>query len=743
MSATEPAEHPRTEAPERPPSTWFSTSLRALAHFIAGGVFAFPLAGGGAVLSAAFGGLFGAAIAPRIARTPLRLPAIALMGALTFALAVGARWFAVDTLWLAPSLGPAAALRLGDSLSFFMGVSAVSLTLRSFSLRRSGFAALEVGAIGLAFAQLVVAHRHGAINRPFELADSIIAAGGDPTHFFLGVGAVGTAVVVLLLLGETHPGRALLHLGAVALLLFLFLGVGGAMKLPEPPPGGMGLGLRPEDGEGEGDPQEAEGQPQDGQGSESQEPQNDDELEFRDDLDTSSDRVPVAVVLFHDDYHAPTGVYYLRQGAFSQYNGQRLVTAVDAASDDDVARDFPVRRTDVAGAPDLNAFRASVDTTVALLADHTRPFGLESPVTFTPARNPDPNRFRRVYRVTSAVLTADFASMVDRDAGNADWSPEDWAHYTRAPDDPRYADLANRIVADELPEHLRESPAARIAAITSWLGRRGTYSLQSRHASAEDPTADFLFGDITGYCVHFAHAATYLFRASGLPARVATGYAIEESNRAGGSALLVAGDASHAWPEVYIDGIGWVIADVSPATVISPPGPPPDADLQRLLGELARGLENVPPEEDDPLPAFVAAARGAAWWLLLVSLPLAVLAFFLLFGVKIWRRLAPAFAPPAARPRVVYRASLDRLSDLAIRRRRGESREAFARRVREVAPTFGPLTAGHVGAAFGSRRPPTELERQAAQIQRELEQRFPWWRRALGWLTPWSWMFSR
>ena len=739
------ASPPAARAPEKPEGEGRArlvVALRALAHAIAGAVFAFPLARGDAVLAAACGGFFGALVAPRLARTRLRLGALVLCAGLTFATALLARWFVVDTSVVAPSLGPARALRFGDATFFFVALAGLSMGLRSLAIRRPGLAALEVAGIGLAFAQLVVAHRHGAINRPFEIADPIIAAGDDPTNFLLALGAVATAVVVLLLLGERRPLRAVLHLGVVALLLFLLLGVGNTMKLPEPPPGAMGLGLRPE-GAGEGeDGQPVPGQPQQGDGD-SDEQRNEDELEFQDELDTSSDQVPVAVVLFHDDHHPPNGVYYFRQGAFSQYNGHRLVGAVDAAADDDVLRDFAVRRTDVPGAPPLNAYRASVDTTVALLADHTRPFGLESPVTFTPARNPDPDRFRRTYKVTSAVLTADFAALLNTTSGDARWRPEDWAHYTQAPDDARYAELAQRILAEELPEHLRDQPAAQVAAITSWLGKQGTYSLQSRHAGAEDPTAHFLFGDLTGYCVHFAHAATFLFRAIGLPSRVATGYAIEEANRRGGSALLVSGDTSHAWPEVYFEGVGWVVADVSPQTVISPPGPPPDADLQRLLGELARGLEDLPVDEDEPVPAFVNAARSAFSWALALALPAALLLLLVLYGVKIWRQLAPGFAREEQRPRLAYRAALDRLSEVSIRRSRGESQEAFARRLRSASPSFERLTRAHVAAAFGSRRVPRDAHAMLGAVSEELASATPWWRRVVGRLTPWSWLRTR
>ena len=714
---------------------WLPWILRALVHVVAAMVFVFPLTRAAGVLGAGVGALVGSLLGPRLATTRVRtVPLVAAIVGIGTLLAMLVRWIALDTSMLAGAWGPGAALRAGDAAFLFTAAATISASLRAAAARRPVLSSLEVVGVGLAFAQLVVAHRHGAINRPFEVSDPIIAAGGDPTHVFLWVGGAATAVVVLLLMSERRAWRGLLHLAAVSLLLFLFLGASNVMRLPEPPPPEDGLGLRPEDADSE----RGEGDPQGGSR------ENQDELEFRDDLDTSNDRVPVGVVLFHDDYSPPYGVYYFRQGAFSQYNGRRLVSAVASGVDGDIAREFPTRAMDIAGAPAVNANRATVETTVALLADHTRPFGLEAPIRFAPSPNPDPERFRRTYRVTSAVLIADFTSMMGVPTGSADWSPEQWAHYTAAPDDPRYADLTQRVLHDVLPDDMRQDPAARVAAITSWLGAEGTYSLRSRHAEADDPTADFLFGDKTGYCVHFAHAATYMLRSAGVPARVATGYAIEEAARQGGSALLVSGEASHAWPEVYFEGYGWVVADVTPQTVISPPPAPPDPDLQRLLGELARGLEPVPLDPEAPLPAFVTSMReilAVLGWVLL-----GLLAFGMVFLTlaKAWRTWVPRFSGDQAR--VTYRAALDRLSELAIRREPGESREAFARRAARHAPTFESMTQTHVGAAFGSQRAlsdEAQMQQRLRQMERELATEFPLWRRALGRATPWSWLRSR
>lgn len=722
-----------SEKPEK--GAWLPLILRALVHVVAAMVFVFPLTRGAGVLGAGLGALLGSLLGPRLARTRVRsVPLVAgifMTGAIVAALV---RYLALDTTLLASVWGPGSALRIGDAAFLFFAAATISASLRAAAARRPVLASLEVVGVGLAFAQLVVAHRHGAINRPFEVSDPIIAAGGDPTHIFLWVGGAATAVVVLLLMSERRAWRGLLHLAAVSLLLFFFLGASNVMRLPEPPPPEDGLGLRPEDAEQE----EGEGDPQGGSRD------NQDELEFRDELDTSNDRVPVGVVLFHDDYSPPYGVYYFRQGAFSQYNGRRLVSAVASGVDGDIAREFPTRPMDIPGAPAVNANRATVETTVALLADHTRPFGLESPIRFSPSPNPDPERFRRTYRVTSAVLIADFTSMMGVPTGSSQWSQDQWNHYTAAPSDPRYADLTQRVLHDELPDEMREDPAARVAAITSWLGAEGTYSLRSRHAEADDPTGDFLFGDKTGYCVHFAHAATYMLRAAGVPARVATGYAIEEAARQGGSALLVSGEASHAWPEVYFEGYGWVVADVTPQTVISPPPSPPDPDLQRLLGELARGLDPVPLDEDAPLPAFVASFREILAVVGWVALGLLGLAIVLLMAAKIWRSMVPRFSDDQAR--VTYRAALDRLSEVAIRRERGESREAFARRAAQHAPSFDAMTKTHVGVAFGSERAlaeQAEMRGRLRSVERELADEFPLWRRALGRATPWSWLRSR
>lgn len=62
-----------------------------------------------------------------------------------------------------------------------------------------------------------------------------------------------------------------------------------------------------------------------------------------------------------------------------------------------------------------------------------------------------------------------------------------------------------------------------------------------------------------GKCVHYASAATLLFRTLGIPARYVTGFMIQT---AAGKFVDIT-NPGHAWVEVYIDGVGWIEVEVT------------------------------------------------------------------------------------------------------------------------------------------------------------------------------------
>ncbi|KFI49114.1 transglutaminaseTgpA domain-containing protein [Bifidobacterium biavatii] len=79
-----------------------------------------------------------------------------------------------------------------------------------------------------------------------------------------------------------------------------------------------------------------------------------------------------------------------------------------------------------------------------------------------------------------------------------------------------------------------------------------------------DVINDFL-KERSGYCTHYATTLAVLGRAMGVPTRVVLGYNRGVGDSIGGT-YVVAAKQLHAWTEAYIDDIGWVPFDVTPAT---------------------------------------------------------------------------------------------------------------------------------------------------------------------------------
>ena len=80
-----------------------------------------------------------------------------------------------------------------------------------------------------------------------------------------------------------------------------------------------------------------------------------------------------------------------------------------------------------------------------------------------------------------------------------------------------------------------------------------------------DPLRAFLAGEQKGNAMLYATAAVEALRAYGVPARYVEGYYLSAAaiHRSGGVAALT-GQASHAWVEIYFDGVGWLPVDVTP-----------------------------------------------------------------------------------------------------------------------------------------------------------------------------------
>lgn len=158
-------------------------------------------------------------------------------------------------------------------------------------------------------------------------------------------------------------------------------------------------------------------------------------------------------------------------------------------------------------------------------------------------------------------------------------------------------------------------------------------------ADPEDPYAvmEGLLTERSGFCVHYASTFAVMARALGAPARVSVGYA---SRAAESGSTTVRGRELHAWPEIYIDGAGWMAFEPTPGGAgvrddtdedvpavpedsdapedeAAAPTPPPASSEDEEDGEVP-GTEEPGDSEaadgsDTGAPAFGAVAvRGAA-----------------------------------------------------------------------------------------------------------------------------------
>ena len=719
-------------------------------------VVASTLATSTAAISSAITAFTAFFIGRRMASSSLRTPTV-VVGALLLAPIVTAMARFPSSSPMVSSLfpSPEAIMLFSDFLMWGVLAALVVGALQFLSSRFQGFVSLEVMVVAIFMATPFAAHRDGFINRPYFLIDPLWSRGYDPIPVLQVLGVLIAIGLILLTIGRATERSSVLDLILLVMLalgLYLYVPQETLRDLVKDPPGSSGLTGEPLEG-AEPTPVPGAGSgatPMSGSGGggSGSSDSNDNPFPFET-SDQKPQPKPVAVVVFRDDYDSPDGYYYFRQTAFSQFNGFRLVKDTTGKADDDLFRRFPTKKETVPPLPPrLDIPTRDLDTRIALISSHTEPFGLVSPRAMQPSANPNPEQFERAYDVTSLVYSGEYTEILASQLQSPAWSPELVKHYTGYPEkDKRYKELADKIVAGVDPE-FQQFPLAKALAITLYLGEKGKYTVKKRPVNgAEDPTADFLFGDMTGYCVHFSHSAVYLMRAAGIPARVGAGYAVEGRNRRG-SALLIRSSEAHAWPEVWINGLGWYPLDVAPQTNLDTPQPPPDFDLQAMLAEMAREegeLADQPKQFD--LRKFLREIMGMVWsffpWVISALLVAA-------YGLKAERRLAARLDKDDARVHALYRAALDRVGEAGFRRKFGQGRLAFSEEHQKELPSMLSLTKAHLSLVFGPAAQPGEKRYDLAELQKsydnlgsELAGCTPLWRRILGLLNPLSWLMTR
>ena len=138
------------------------------------------------------------------------------------------------------------------------------------------------------------------------------------------------------------------------------------------------------------------------------------------------------------------------------------------------------------------------------------------------------------------------------------------SYYTQYSDD----------ITPQIASYVKDNPFSSLEEKTTFI----LYTLMSNTSYTRTPgimlgntdVADkFLFESKKGYCVHYATAATLMYRMYGIPARYVTGFKVSadsfKENADGQWSTEVTDSAQHAWTEIFIDNYGWVPVDVTPA----------------------------------------------------------------------------------------------------------------------------------------------------------------------------------
>ena len=324
------------------------------------------------------------------------------------------------------------------------------------------------------------------------------------------------------------------------------------------------------------------------------------------------------------------------------------------------------------------------------------------------------------YRVTGVARRLDAALATAKPST----APED-QRYTALPSTPTW--IQN--LADDFME-AQPSPMARLEDLETYLRNRD-YTVGARPGHGYGALWRLLNGverEQVGHAEQYASVFAVLVRAMGYPARVAVGYLLRPQQEQAGSYVVRTSDA-HAWPEVHVDGFGWVPFEPTDAgkagvpppretnDALSVPGAPgPDGN-----GDPAGVIERL---DERPLwkwVAFVAAAPLGLVGLLLVGIVLTK---------SLRRRRRMSRGAPSVRVVAAWREAVDRLreravtvpSSLTAAETVGRARSGVNPAVIEPLADLAPIV---TAAVFAPKEPDEPTVRRAwaleAQVRRSID----------------------
>lgn len=173
--------------------------------------------------------------------------------------------------------------------------------------------------------------------------------------------------------------------------------------------------------------------------------------------------------------------------------------------------------------------------------------------------------------------------------------------------------------------------------LTSYTYTKTPGSLPEEIGSPGEFLDFFLLESKRGYCSYFATAFVLLARAEGIPARYVQGFCVPVE---GTGEISVYSDMAHAWPEAYIQGVGWIPFEPTPgygelrykpwklsqvtSEDLSPGEEPLEPEEAGTDAEQADAEEPREPEEERR-PGWPEAFRRGLWFVLPAAIAMCVL----------------------------------------------------------------------------------------------------------------------
>lgn len=192
-----------------------------------------------------------------------------------------------------------------------------------------------------------------------------------------------------------------------------------------------------------------------------------------------------------------------------------------------------------------------------------------------------------------------------------------------------------------------ESPYDKATAITQYLRKEIEYSTAlTEPTSNRDPILWVLFNYKKGFCTYYASAEVLMLRSLGIPSRLAVGFSEGQYDQAQKTYTVVRAN-SHAWPEVYFPGVGWVefepTANQNPLDRPLETNPGNNGPFGTPIPEIGN---NLSPDRPNQIPEASELDQTSSFnpvntWILRILYTLLTIVLFFL-GVYITRRYSLA-----------------------------------------------------------------------------------------------------